>query len=83
MAGQVVKKVDAVKVVLDVPKPIIDFFESQVQLYGNEGDTVEKLILSALVDSVDAALNDLDCKCRNNVVKNLELEQVLKHQKTT
>ena len=77
MVEKVVTRVETVKIVLDIPKPIIDFFENQIQLYGSEKDTVEKFILSALVEAVDAALNDLECSCRRNVVTNFGLDKIL------
>ena len=78
MMSETVAKMETVKVTLDIPKPIMDFFNVQVQFYGNEKNTIEKFVLSALVEAVDASLNDLDCKCRNNIVKNLKLDQLIK-----
>ena len=72
-----VEEGETVQVTLNVPKSLMKFFEKTTQSIGSPQGTVEEQMLAALIDGVDATLNDLDKKSRENIIHNLELDKIL------
>jgi len=71
------REVQTVPVILRIPKPLIDFFEKRAKPFDTKQDTIEGYLLAALVDGVEAILNDLPKSHRENVVRNLKLDKIL------
>lgn len=70
-------EVETVEVLLNVPKPLMDFFEKSPKPAGTPQATAEEHMLAALIDGVTATLNDLDKQSRENIIHSLELDKIL------
>jgi len=64
--------VESVTVKLDVPKPIMRFFEKWNELFGESKDSIETCLLMALIDRIDVLLNENET-FKQNAIKNLSL----------
>lgn len=72
-----VTEVETVRVTLNIPKPVLHFFQLLTEIYGTSGNTVEECALAALIDGVDAKLNDFENECREKIIQELDLDKVL------
>ncbi|UCH31659.1 MAG: hypothetical protein JSV05_09260 [Candidatus Bathyarchaeota archaeon] len=68
-----------IELTITIPKPIAEFLKQQIKSFECEEDTLEKYIITALIDSIDAQLNNFDVSTRRTVIMNLGLAQILKH----